>query len=264
MSTKTLSITHKVDGVLTDATTLKLSDPTGAFGVRLQSDQSVVVADGTDFVNDGMGLYSYEITGLTSGAVYEYWVETVYGGTTKRVEGTFTAGGVSASGLWMTQDYLNTKYGAANQQILADMENQQNTNAITATIQQAIDDSEDEVITNYLSDRYDMDNATLTDADKVTLRRLTGPITEQWLHENRGDREKENPFEKSANKARQDLAALTAPLLPGQNNVAFLSLANRSGWLTIDEEATAITRNLSDNTITQQTLSGANPFSIYP
>lgn len=167
-----------------------------------------------------------------------------------------------AAGLWMTEDYLTARYGAANQSILADMENGGDNTAITATLQQAIDDSEDEVLTNYLSTRYALP-ISLTDADKVSLRRLTGPITEYWLHENRGDRETENPFRKGRDDARAQLDELTMPPWPGENVISFLESANLAGWNASSGNATAITRNLNDNTITQQGLLG-NPCGIYP
>lgn len=92
MSTKLITFKHSVSGVLTNATSVKLSDPTAAYGLRRVSDGSVVVADAADFTHDSTGVYSYAASGLTAGVEYEYWIEWVYGGATKRVDRLFTAG----------------------------------------------------------------------------------------------------------------------------------------------------------------------------
>lgn len=91
MSEKAIIIRFRLDGALHDATSVKLSDPTGEFGMRRKDTQAVVVADGVDLNHDGVGIYSKTVTGLTGGAPYEYWIEWAYGGSIQRREFEFIA-----------------------------------------------------------------------------------------------------------------------------------------------------------------------------
>jgi len=94
MASKTISFTFKVDDTLTNVTSAKLSDPTGAYGVKRNDTDAVVVADDTAFTHDGTGTYSYEFDEPTTGLTYTYWIEVVYAGRTYRWEKT-TAGTVA-------------------------------------------------------------------------------------------------------------------------------------------------------------------------
>jgi hypothetical protein len=82
---RTITQQFKVGGVLVNATSAKLSDPTGTFGIRRNDDLSVVVADGTNLTNVSTGLYEYTFTAL-SGIAYTAYLEFVYDGDTVRVE----------------------------------------------------------------------------------------------------------------------------------------------------------------------------------
>jgi hypothetical protein len=98
----TLSFKLKVNDVLTDATAVALSDPTGAFGVRRTDSGAVVVADATAMTHDGTGLYSYSFEDPAAGLVYEYWVEWVYGGETFRVQKFSQAAAADDSGSYLS------------------------------------------------------------------------------------------------------------------------------------------------------------------
>jgi hypothetical protein len=113
MSTKLVSFSHKVNDVLTDATSVKFSDPTGVFGLRREDDHTIVVADGTDLDHDDTGLYSYTVTGLAAGITYEYWIEWVYNGATRRVDRTFVAGAISPT-TYGTRAGIEGIYGTTN------------------------------------------------------------------------------------------------------------------------------------------------------
>lgn len=82
----------KVDGVLTDATTVKLSDPTGTFGVKRKDTGATVVADGTSLTRTSLGVYEHTFTDPASGLTYEFWLEIVYGGKTRHIEYTKSGG----------------------------------------------------------------------------------------------------------------------------------------------------------------------------
>jgi len=99
MATKTIGFTHSANGVLTDATSAKLSDPTGTFGVKRNDTDAVVVADGTDFANASTGRYTYSFTEPAAGLSYTYWIELTYDGRTNHYERTIagaTGGGTGA------------------------------------------------------------------------------------------------------------------------------------------------------------------------
>lgn len=80
----TITVKHNINGVPTNLTSCRLYDPTGAFGIKRTDNGAIVVPAGTALSHDGIGVYSYDATGLTLGAEYQAYVETVYKGITKR------------------------------------------------------------------------------------------------------------------------------------------------------------------------------------
>jgi hypothetical protein len=85
MATRLISKTWKVEDVLTNVTTAKLSDPTGTYGVKRNDNDAVVVADGTDMTNTSTGVYEYSFTD-TVDIAYTAYVEFVYDGNTYHFE----------------------------------------------------------------------------------------------------------------------------------------------------------------------------------
>lgn len=102
-----ISRTFKVNGVLTDMTSVKFSDPTGAFGVKRTDTGAIVVADGVDLDHDGTGLYSYNLVEPAAGLTYLYWIEFVYNGETYRIEKTQSALTLAAGSAYCTLDQAN-------------------------------------------------------------------------------------------------------------------------------------------------------------
>lgn len=86
MGTRTIRRTWKVEGVLTDVTTAKLSDPTGTYGVKRDDTDAVVVAAGTAMTKVSTGTYEYSFTEPAEGLAYTAYVEFVYGGATYHIE----------------------------------------------------------------------------------------------------------------------------------------------------------------------------------
>ncbi len=84
----------KVDGVLTDMTSVKLSSEDGTYGVKRNDTGAVVVADGTAMTHVSTGIYDYTFTDPADDLTYTYSVEWVYGGETYWFEATL-AGPVS-------------------------------------------------------------------------------------------------------------------------------------------------------------------------
>jgi hypothetical protein len=85
MGTRQITKTWTVDGVLTDVTTAKLSDPTGTYGVKRNDTDAVVVADGTAMTKTSTGTYEYSFTDTTD-VSYTAYVEFVYDGATYHFE----------------------------------------------------------------------------------------------------------------------------------------------------------------------------------
>jgi hypothetical protein len=74
-----------VEGVLTDVTTAKLSDPTGTFGVKRNDTSAVVVVDGTNMTHSATGVYEYSFEDVQN-VSYTAYVEFVYLGSTFHFE----------------------------------------------------------------------------------------------------------------------------------------------------------------------------------
>jgi len=85
MASRIISKSWRVDDVLTNVTTAKLSDPTGTFGVKRNDTDAVVVADGTNMTNSATGVYEYSFDDVVDVA-YTAYVEIVYLGATYHLE----------------------------------------------------------------------------------------------------------------------------------------------------------------------------------
>ncbi len=70
----------RVGTVLTDATSVVLSDPSGTFGVKRNDTGEAVVAAGTAMTRVSTGIYEYTFTEPAEGLSYTAWVEIDYQG----------------------------------------------------------------------------------------------------------------------------------------------------------------------------------------
>jgi hypothetical protein len=124
-----------VDNVLTDATSMVLSDPTAAFGVQRNDTLATVVADGTAMTKIATGIYRHRFTEPAAGLVYRYWVETVYASATYFQEENLVGGtDVSSSKTAAVQRLL----------VLCGMQaSMSNTNSRNALIAEEFIDRED-------------------------------------------------------------------------------------------------------------------------
>lgn len=107
MSTTIIYAEFAPGGVLTDATTAKLSDATGTYGVKRNDTSAVVVADGTDMTRAGTGVYSYSLTDPAADLIYTVAVEFMYGGLPYR--GTWTIPGGTSATYPVTLDELKAQ-----------------------------------------------------------------------------------------------------------------------------------------------------------
>ena len=85
MATRLIVKNWKVDDVLTNVTTARLSDPTGTYGVKRNDTDAVVVADGTAMTSSATGVYEYSFTDVQDVA-YTAYVEFVYDNNTFHFE----------------------------------------------------------------------------------------------------------------------------------------------------------------------------------
>ena len=86
MGNLTLQKTFIIDGVLANVTSVKLSDPTSAYGVKRNDTDAVVVVDDTSMTNPSVGVYQYTFVEPTLDLEYTCWFEWVYGNETFREE----------------------------------------------------------------------------------------------------------------------------------------------------------------------------------
>jgi hypothetical protein len=112
MSSVVLEEKFTIDGVLTDVTSVKLSDPTSTFGVKRNDTGATVVADGTVMPKVSTGVYRYTFTEPAAGLTYTYWVEWIYAGETYHDEHTI-AGAVAATGICTLSD-IKERLGLAD------------------------------------------------------------------------------------------------------------------------------------------------------
>lgn len=64
-----------VDGTPTNADYVRFSNPTGTYGLRRVDTLATVIANDTAWTNGSTGEYSYDLSALSSGVIYDYWVE---------------------------------------------------------------------------------------------------------------------------------------------------------------------------------------------
>lgn len=110
MPERTITQQFKVGGVLVNASSAKLSDPTGTYGIRRNDTLATVVADGTNLTNTATGIYEYTFTAL-SGIAYTAYFEFVYNGDTSRVEFDIPAIADAATGMICSYDSLLSRVG---------------------------------------------------------------------------------------------------------------------------------------------------------
>ncbi len=103
-----LQKTWEVEGVLTDVTSMKLSDATETYGVKRNDTDAVVVADDTSMTKVSTGVYEYTFDEPEAGLTYTAQIEVVYDGQTSRFE-VDLVGSPAAVDTAMTVSYSQLK-----------------------------------------------------------------------------------------------------------------------------------------------------------
>jgi len=86
----TIRRTFKLDGVLTDMTSVELSNEAATVGVKRDDTDASVVAAGTAMARASTGVYTYTFTDPADDLTYTYWIEVTYGGETYWIEYSLT------------------------------------------------------------------------------------------------------------------------------------------------------------------------------
>jgi uncharacterized phiE125 gp8 family phage protein len=90
MSQLIINRSIKVEGVLTDATSVALSDATATYGVKRTDTGAIVVAAGTAMTKIETGVYRYTIDDAIAGVTYTWFIRTILNGRTYYKEGSRT------------------------------------------------------------------------------------------------------------------------------------------------------------------------------
>jgi len=121
MSTSVIVARFKPSGILTDATTVTLSDRTGTYGVKRSDNDALVVADDTAMTHESTGVYSHTFTDPADGLTYEYVVEFVWGGETYWISGTKEGGTDGSENLYDLIDQIQPHVGDAPEYFVKQM-----------------------------------------------------------------------------------------------------------------------------------------------
>ncbi len=182
MITKIISFQHTVDGALTDVDAVMFSDPSGSFGLRCMDTGQVVLGDSTPLNRDDVGRYSYTAASLTAGAAYEYWLEWIFRGESRRLQRSFIAGVTKAQGNYHDEDDVNDLGGVEWVRLASNQGNATGA-ADTARMQRAIDWAESQV--NARLSRLYVVPMTLGGDDARQVRNVCARLSLWWLSQNR-------------------------------------------------------------------------------
>ena len=104
----TIRSRFEIDGVLTDITSISLSEPHSTFGVKRNDTDAIVVPDGMAMAKISTGIYEYTFSDPAYDLTYTYWIEWSYGGETYFEEHTIS-GPTSAEAVTITSSEINTR-----------------------------------------------------------------------------------------------------------------------------------------------------------
>jgi len=89
----TLKFTTKIADVLTNVTSVVLSDPDGSYGVQRTDTEETIVAVNAVMSNTSTGTYEYDFDEDVNNVEYRFYVKWVYAGEDHYVENIYTATG---------------------------------------------------------------------------------------------------------------------------------------------------------------------------
>lgn len=89
----TLKFATKIADVLTDVSSVVLSDPASTFGIQRTDTEATIVAANTTMTRTSTGTYEYDFDEDINNVEYRFYVKWVYAGETYYVENIYTATG---------------------------------------------------------------------------------------------------------------------------------------------------------------------------
>ncbi len=191
-----LQFSFLVGGVLTNATSVVLSDPTATYGVKRLDTDATVVAAGTAMTTDATGVYRYDLPDV-DGAKVSWWAEIVYNGVTYHFEReTDTAEGDLADGDYTNETLMRAYAGKENLDIYGDVEGNEAEDDIRQGIQSGIDMAES--FTNRLARVAGHTVIPLTLAVSADFPYLQGLVTKLAIAETYFKRAKRDNVDESA------------------------------------------------------------------
>lgn len=172
----------KVNGTLTDATSVTLSNSDATIGVIRNDTSASVVSPGTAYTHVSTGIYSYTFSAPANGLEYTRWTKAVYAGTPYYFEKVFTDAGSGASGTYCDGDDLIAMQGETNITTLSNQEN--DTTTIDYTRIQLALDQVDSDLNNWLRVRgysYPLSQSSANWNDfNLTATRMAIILLYQW------------------------------------------------------------------------------------
>lgn len=187
MGTITIRRTFQVDGVYVDPTSVKLSDPTGTYGVKRDDTGAVVVADGTAMEKVTTGIYQYSFTEPADGLSYTAYVEIVYGGATYHFEHDFEDQEPDGDGLYYCERQdIEDRFGTTNVQKWADLDNDQDGATIARRILAARRYAYEQINAQMRRSRYAIPLADDDGETPYDISEIAANLAGVWLYENRG------------------------------------------------------------------------------
>lgn len=183
-----LDFQFKLGGVLTDATSVVLSDSAAAYGVRRTDTLAIVVAANTAMTHASTGVYQYTVTDPANGLTYQWSAKVVYAGSTYYF--AFTATGPSAVpfvGRYTSTTLLKQRFGTLNVQTYSDTESNGVEDALAE--QSAIQWAEDDIDSYFTGWRYTIPFTATGSALPHVLTEWATVLAGCWLYTKRGLRD---------------------------------------------------------------------------
>lgn len=224
MSTTLIRFYHRVGAplVLTNVTSVVLSDPTDTFGVERDDTSAVVVANNTALTQVSTGVYEHAFTDPALGLEYTYWLEWVYNGSTYRQEFHKHGSEAESSGTWADSEDVENIYGLENVRLWSNL-----TATFTDTDYGRVGlalEWADAYIHSKLSDsRYLIplvrpDDSALSGWTLTILKDMSAKLAGYWVYIHRGFRDTENTDNK-LQKIKDDVDEMLQDILDDDINL---------------------------------------------
>lgn len=182
----------KVDGILTDMTSVILTNEAGTIGVIRNDTDAEVVAPGTAMTRTAAGRYEYEFADPAGGLTYTYWFQIVYADEISYVQDTLTGpttptGGEATPGSYIAQGDIEDVFGTSNVAMWSQLDNTSTTSDANR-IGRAITYAEHFVENRFRGGPYQIPFLS-TSGTLYQVKDWCAKLAGIWLYEHRGMRD---------------------------------------------------------------------------